>query len=63
MTTWLMENLGTIIASLILAGIVIMIVASMIKRRKNGKHSSCAYCSHCSMCGICQSSHTEQTDR
>ena len=38
MTGWLAENFGTIIATLIIAGIVILIVASNIKRRKKGNY-------------------------
>ena len=53
MSDWLASNIGTIIVSLILAGIVAAIIANMIKKKKAGK-SSCGYgCANCAMRGAC----------
>ena len=64
MIAWLAQNLGTIIISLVLAAIVIMIIASMIKSRKKGTPSSCSCgCSGCSGCSHCSMSETSQHTR
>ncbi len=54
MSAWLAENWGTILLTLILAGIVTLIIAKLIKDRKNGKSSCGGNCSHCPGCGRCQ---------
>lgn len=56
MFAWLSENIGTISVSLILAAVVALIVAKMIKDKKNGKLCSCGgTCAHgtCGACGAC----------
>ena len=53
MSAWLTSNLGTIIVSLILAGIVAAIIANMIKKKKAGKSSCGCGCANCAMRGAC----------
>ena len=55
MLSWLTENLGTIIVSLILIAVVALIIVKMAKDRKNGKSTgSCGCgCEHCAMHGKC----------
>ena len=53
MIAWFGENLGTILVALALAGSVAMIVWSMRKDKKKGKHACGCDCSHCSACGAC----------
>jgi hypothetical protein len=45
---------GTIILSLLLAGIVALIIRKLIKDRKNGKASCCGGCAHCALNCTCQ---------
>ncbi len=55
MLSWLTENLGTIIVSLILIAVVALIIVKMAKDRKNGKSTGgcgCG-CEHCAMHGKC----------
>ncbi|MBQ3356464.1 MAG: FeoB-associated Cys-rich membrane protein [Oscillospiraceae bacterium] len=55
MIAWLGENLGTILVVLALAGIVFLIVRSMRKDKKNGRHVCGGDCKHCSAaCGSCR---------
>ena len=54
MMKWLAENLGTIMVSLVLAGVAALIVAGRIKSKKAGKSSCCGSCSHCDMCAACR---------
>ena len=56
MTTWLKENLGTIVVAALLIVIVLLIIKNLIKNKKNGIHSSCGNCRYCSMCETCQQS-------
>lgn len=53
MVTWIMENIGTILISMILILIVLAIVMHMIRERKRGKSSCGCACSHCAMNGSC----------
>ena len=53
MSAWLTSNLGTIIVSLILAGIVAAIIVNMIKKKKAGKSSCGCGCTNCAMKGAC----------
>ena len=53
MAVWFSENIGTIIVSLILSGIVAAIIANMVKKKKQGK-TTCGYgCASCAMRGAC----------
>lgn len=49
----IMENAGTIVVSLGLAGIVAAIVAKLRKDRKQGKSSCGGSCGCCPMAGSC----------
>jgi len=53
MLTFLAENIGTIVISLALAGIVALIIISMVKGKKKGKGSCSCGCSACAMQGKC----------
>ncbi len=50
---WISENLSTIVICVVLAVIVIGIVMSMLKSRKNGKCSCGNDCGCCPMGGSC----------
>ena len=41
--------MGTIIITLILIGIVTLVIASLIKEKRSGRHPSCG--GHCGSCG------------
>ena len=41
--------MGTIIITLILIGIVSLVIASLIKEKRSGRHPSCG--GHCGSCG------------
>lgn len=53
MFAWIAENIGTIVISLILAGVVAAIIVYMIKSRKQGKSSCGCGCKGCAMHGAC----------
>ena len=53
MLGWITENIGTIVIALVLAVIVVCIVRSLIKDRKQGKSSCGGNCGHCPMGGSC----------
>ena len=46
-------GIGTVIITLVLVGIVIIVIASMVRDRKKGKASCCGGCAHCAMAGMC----------
>lgn len=54
MIAWLLENLGTIIISLVLVLIVAAIILSLVREKKTGKPSCCGGCAHCNMCTACK---------
>lgn len=56
MLTWLIDNLATVIITLVLIGIVAMIIANLVKNRKKGKSSCGCGCANCAMSGVCHSS-------
>ena len=53
MAEWLAANLGTIIVSLILVGIVAAIIANLIKKKKQGRSTCGCGCANCAMRGAC----------
>ncbi|MBR4510753.1 MAG: FeoB-associated Cys-rich membrane protein [Ruminococcus sp.] len=53
MLAWLAANLGTIVVTLILIGIVTAIIVKMVKDKKQGKGSCGCGCEHCAMHGKC----------
>ncbi len=54
MLAWLAANLGTIVVTLILIGIVTAIIVKMVKDKKKGKGSCGCGCEHCAMHGKCR---------
>ena len=54
MLEWLRLNGGTLVVCLILAGIVALIIAYLVRNRKKGG-SSCGGCAGCPMAGSCAS--------
>ncbi len=54
MFAWIIENIATIIVSLILIAIVALIVVKLVSDKKKGK-SSCG--GNCSLCAGCSSCH------
>lgn len=60
---WLLNNLATIIISVILALVVFLIIFKMIRDRKKGKSSCGCDCSCCSMGGCCHSNSGNDTDK
>ncbi|MBQ6430454.1 MAG: FeoB-associated Cys-rich membrane protein [Oscillospiraceae bacterium] len=53
MFAWLGANLGTILVALALTGIVSLIVWSMKKDKKKGRHACGGNCAHCAACETC----------
>ena len=53
---WLKQNLGTIVVSLVLVAIVVLIIAKMVRDKKNGKSSCGCGCANCAMRGKCHTS-------
>ncbi len=53
MLQWIMENIGTIVITLVLLGIVAAIVVSLVKDKRRGKSSCGGNCGHCPMGGSC----------
>ncbi|MBQ7076724.1 MAG: FeoB-associated Cys-rich membrane protein [Lachnospiraceae bacterium] len=53
MLVWLMNNIGTIVTSIILLLIVIFIIRKLYKDKKAGKHSCGGNCAHCNACSSC----------
>ena len=53
---WLTQNLGTIVISLVLGVIVVLVIAKMVRDKKNGKSSCGCGCANCAMRGSCHSS-------
>ena len=57
MLTFLSEQLGTILAALVLLGLVCAVVVTMVRNRKKGKSTCGCGCSSCAMEGRCHSKH------
>ena len=53
MFNWISENIGNIIAIVILAAVIAAIVIHLIKQKKRGKSSCGCKCAHCPMAGSC----------
>ena len=51
--SFIIENLATILISLVLICIVSAIIASLVKNKKKGKSSCGCNCAHCAMAGSC----------
>ncbi len=53
MLTWLMENMATIIISMVLVLVVAAIIVSMVRGKRKGKSSCGCGCAGCAMNGAC----------
>ncbi len=53
MISWISDNIGTIVISLILIAIVAGIIVKMVRDKKKGKSSCGCNCGCCSMNGAC----------
>ncbi len=53
MMDFITNNIGNIIITLALVGIVTLIVRSIIRDKKRGKSSCGGNCSSCAMCSSC----------
>ncbi len=58
MLPWITANLATIVPLLVIAALVGLIIARMIKNKKAGKFSCGSGCSGCAMNGAC---HPQET--
>ena len=55
MIGWLLNNIGTVIVSLVLAAVIFLIIFKLIKDKKQGRSSCGCGCEHCAMAGKCKS--------
>ncbi|MBR3039933.1 MAG: FeoB-associated Cys-rich membrane protein [Lachnospiraceae bacterium] len=53
MLTWIIENLGTIIVSLILVAIIGLVLYSRIRKKRKGISTCGCGCSSCPSNGMC----------
>lgn len=53
MISFISNNIGTIIAFVIILAIVIMAFGVLVKDKKKGKSSCGCNCAHCAMAGSC----------
>lgn len=53
MLTWIITHAATILISIAVLGIVLIIVADMVKKKKMGKTSCGCGCSSCPMGEVC----------
>ena len=53
MLTWIIENLWTIIISLVMIAVVAAIINGMVRNKKKGRSSCGCSCAHCPMHGNC----------
>lgn len=53
MLQWLNNNIGSIIAVIVLVALVGAIIVKMVKDKKSGKSSCGCGCEHCAMSGEC----------
>ena len=60
MTAWFAENAGTIIVSLLIAGIVIAVIVSKIRAKKQGKSTCGCGCAGCAMRSACHPAKEKQ---
>ena len=49
MLHWISANLSTILITLVLIAIVVLIIRSLIRQKKQGKSTCGAGCAHCAM--------------
>ncbi len=53
MLEWLSQNIGTIVACLVLALIVAGVIVYLVRQHKKGKKSCGCDCAHCALSGTC----------
>ena len=53
MLEWFAQNIGSIIAIIVLIGLVSGIIIKMVKDKKSGKSGCGCGCEHCAMSGEC----------
>lgn len=53
MLNWLAQNWGTILVCVILAAVIVLIIAWMVRNKKAGRSSCCGDCKACT--GACSS--------
>ena len=53
MLQWISAHIGTVLICLALAAIVILILRSLIRQKKQGKSTCGAGCAHCANVGCC----------
>ena len=54
MLIWLHQNVGNIVVGGIILAVVIWIIVSMIRKKRQGKSSCGCGCKDCGMSGICR---------
>ncbi len=54
MMDWMIENVSTIMVSLILVGLVSLVIRKMVKDKKKGVTSCGTSCNGCAMAGSCK---------
>lgn len=59
MLTWLMENMATIIVSVVLVLVVAAVIAGMVRGKRKGKSSCGCRCAGCAMNGACHPANPE----
>lgn len=60
MTEWLLANIGTIAAALVVITVILLVVRGMVRDRKKGRTSCGSNCSHCAMAGKCHGTMTKR---
>jgi len=60
MWEWIVNNLSTILVSLVLLGLLGGIVWSMIRKKKCGESSCGCGCSNCAMNGTCHAAQKKE---
>ena len=55
MISFITENLGTIIITVVLVAILAAIVVKLVRDKRKGKSSCGGNCAHCAMGGSCHS--------
>ncbi len=53
MITWIAQNIGSIVITLLLIFIIAGIIFRLIKDKKQGKSTCGGNCAHCQMCAGC----------
>ncbi len=59
---WIVANIGTIIVSILVVGIVVAIVLNQIVRKKQGKSSCSCGCSRCANSQYCHSAKQKESE-